>query len=112
MNNTRTKIIEKEDSSRNAINLFLRWFLLKETLAKDEKVAQLLHDMDEGRVRNEGEWADSIRKSLLPHVVGVLSGLLERPLTSDELLYVFGKVEQFIGLYGMGSLTHQDLSQN
>ncbi|HUO59004.1 MAG TPA: hypothetical protein VMV05_12580 [bacterium] len=110
--NSTLETIEKEDSSHNAINLFLRWFLLKETLVKDEKVAQLLSDMDQGLVRNEGEWADSIRKSLLPHVVGVLSGLLERPLREDELLYVFGKIEQFISLYGNGSVPGGDLSPN
>lgn len=112
MKNTQVKTLEKEDSSRNAINLFLRWFLLKETLAKDEKIARLLRDMDEGRVKNEGEWADSIRKSLLPYVLGVLSGLLERPLSSDELLYVYGKIEQFINLYGMGSIPTKELSPN
>lgn len=112
MKNTQFKTIEKEDSSRNAINLFLRWFLLKETLTKDEKIAQLLNDMDQGRVRNEGDWADAIRKALLPYVLGVLSGLLERPLKSDELLYVFGKIEQFIGLYGTGSIANEGLPEN
>ena len=112
MKSANIQTIEKEDSSQNAINLFLRWFLLKETLVKDEKVAQLLYDMDRGLVKNEGEWADSIRKSLLPHVVGVLSGLLERPLQQDELLYVFGKIEQYINLYGMGSIMDKDISSN
>lgn len=100
MNHNRNKIIEKENSSRNAITLFLRWFLLKETLVKDEKVAKLLSDMDRGKVKNEGEWAESIRRALLPHVVGVLANILERPMKPEEMLFVFGKIEEFINLYG------------
>lgn len=101
MRHIETKTIEKEDSSKNAITLFLRWFLLKETLAQDENVAKLLNDMDQGVVKNEAMWAESIRRALLPHVVRVISDILERPLKPEELLHVFGKIDEFIGLYGV-----------
>ncbi len=93
--------IENEKSSHNAITLFLRWFLLRDTLTLDEKVAKLLNDMDQGEVKNEGEWAESIRRALLPQVVGVLSSILERPMKPEEMLYVFGKIDEFIYRYGV-----------
>ncbi len=102
----------QEMSSRAVITPFLRWFLLKETLAKDEVVAKLLNEMDQGSVLDQERWAESIRRALLPHVIQVLSGLLERPLKTEEMRYVFGKIDEFIALYGGGPHPGNEFCQN
>ena len=105
MRSTKHPTIKLKNDLFPVISLFLKWYLCRTTLMKNGKIGVLLHEMDEGKVRDPEKWANLLRARILGEGLRALGALLERPVNQHELVHLFERIEEFVQLYAMGLRT-------
>jgi len=105
MENTRKQPFQNQYDSQSLISLFLRGYLRLESIRANRQASKLLKEMDEGRVADKAKWSGLLGHCLARDAVRTLVAVLERPLTGEELLRVFERIDGFIRSYRPGSGT-------
>ena len=104
MNPTKNMKVTKEQGSFPLISNYLKGFLRKETLRKEDVINHLLENKREDMIQGEESRAEILRRYLDRISIRDLSELLSRPLYPFELLFLFESIEKFIRLT-MGKVT-------
>ncbi len=105
MESIRKNAVRLKTDTFPVVSLFLKWYLCRETLARNKKIKNLLEEMDEGKVSDPQQWASLLRMRILGEAFAALSSLLERRLTPPEVVHLFERIEEFVQLYAMGLKT-------
>ena len=105
MENTKKQPFQNQYDSQSLISLFLRGYLRMESVRTNRKAEKLLKEMDEGRVGDKEKWSGLLSHYLASDAVRTLVAVLERPLTGEELLRIFERIDGFIRSYRSGAGT-------
>lgn len=105
MENIKKQPFQNQYDSQSLISLFLRGYLRMESLRANRKAEKLLKEMDDGRVGDREKWSGLLGHYLASDAVRTLVAVLERPLTGEELLSVFERIDAFIRSYRPGAGT-------
>ena len=99
MENIKKQPFQNQYDSQSLISLFLRGYLRMESVRANRKAEKLLKEMDEGKVGDKEKWSGLLGHYLASDAVRTLVAVLERPLTGEELLRVFERIDGFIRSY-------------
>ena len=87
------------------LSLFLKGYLRNETLQKDQVLAGLLVEKEQGRIVNPQKWMFRLRTRLLECALREFKERSGRPVNLNELLHMDERIDEFVQLYVLGLRT-------